>query len=395
MILRTIRTSFTALAAMLAIASVFACASESSVRNVEVTREVTIVKEVPVTVESVTTVEVTREITQVQEVPVTVEVPRIVEVTREPRTVEVTREVTVTRVVAASPSPTIAADGATAVAPISSQVATPATSEPTVVPEIPEGTATPVADASAPDTRFGSWRMEAEQYGSLAVNLFRSKAVSHESPSDAPQLTYQCDNRGGRSFYIDWHQPLATEISEFPRYSNDPFQQFRDDDLDAVAGLAGSLLELTDDLPQNRENTAALDRIWRHLERRWQLDIESSRALVDRVRERNHQGVSMLLDFYAESTDATRQLPFGPPILASIEGRWIVLSDNRTQGNASLVGELTRAYRAISPPSVSGVNPTALVVATVVTPEQPVDFIAKWDITGLDKVISYCRTQGR
>lgn len=390
MILHTIRISFTALAAILAITSVFACASESSVRNVEVTREVTITREVPVTVETVATVEVTREVTQVQEVPVTVEVFRTVEVTREPQRVEVTREVPVTRVVAATP--TIAADGASAVAPTVSRADMAATPTPTAVPAY---TPSPVAVASAPDTRFGSWRMETEQYGSLEVNFFRSEAVTHESPSDAPQLTYQCDNRGGRSFYIDWYQPLATEISEFPRYSDDPFQQFRDNDLDAIAALAGSLLDLTDDLPQNRDNTAALDRMWRHLERRWQLNSESSRDLVDRVRKRNHQGVSILLDFYAESPDATRRLPFGPPVLASIEGRWVVLSEYRTQANAGLVGQLTRAYRDISPPSVSGANTTPMVVATVVTPEQPVEIIAKWKINDLDKVISYCRIQAR
>ncbi len=385
MILRRTRISFTVLSAILAIASVVACTSEPSVRQVEVTREVTVVQEVPVTVETVKTVDVTREASPVQEIPVTVEV------TREPRTVEVTREVPVTRIVAATPA--ITAEDAATELPTPSPVAVAAT--PTAAAVVPKETPTPVARAPSSDTRFGNWRVDKEQYGSLEVHSFRTEAVSHESPSDAPELTYQCDNRGGRLFYIDWYQPLAAEISEFPRYSDDPFQQFRDDDLDAIAALTGSLLDLTEDLPRNRENTSSLNEMWRHLERSRQLDIESSRGLVDRVRKRNHQGVSILLDFYAESADPTQKVQYGPPILESIEGRWIVLSDHRTQGHGGLVGELTRAYRAISPPSVSATNNRPVVVASVVAPDQPVKIVAKWDIDGLGEIISYCRIQAR
>ena len=82
------------------------------------------------------------------------------------------------------------------------------------------------------------------QYGDRTVSYFRIAALTHEASTDAPVLTYRCDTRGGRDLYIDWGQPIATAPSGLPRYPDDPFAQYRDDDLDAMVGFADQMLTL-------------------------------------------------------------------------------------------------------------------------------------------------------
>lgn len=393
MIFRKARSPVHILATVLVIAAAVGCTAQPAVREVEVTREVPVTKEVPVTVQVVDTVEVTREVKEVREIPVTVEILRTVEVTRAPQTVEVTREVPVTRIVAAAP--TVVANDASAELLTPTPLANGMGPTPAATPAVVEKSPTPTPSAPAADVRFGSWRMELEQYGGLEVYSFRNPAVAHETPSEVPVLTYQCDTRGRRALYVDWYQPVSTAYSQVPRYSDDPFEQYRDDDLDAIAGLAGSLLELMDDLALDRGGVSARDEMWKRLDRRWQLNPESSHDLVDRLRERNHQGVSIVLDFYVQPSDPSRWNRYGPPIAASIDDTWIVLSNLRTQASASAVGELQRAYRDVSPPSVISASSPLMVAATVTSPEQPVEIVAKWEISGFQKITSYCRAQAQ
>ena len=266
---------------------------EPVVQQVEVTRLV------PQTLQ----VEVTREVTVVREIPVTLEKIETVAASADLPTavpIEVTREVAVTRIVVATPTPTVNSVPAMpdTVTPVPDSILP----SPTVAHEAATPSPAPTLTAlPATDARFDSWEMDQnqQQYGDRTISYFRTTAVAHETSTDPPLLTYQCDTRGGRAIYIDWGQPISTDASSVLRYSDNPFEQYRDDDLDTMAGLADQMVTLINDLVLYGEGDHAKDEMWKQLDQRWGLTPELSRDLIDRIRKRNHQMVLIELNFYS------------------------------------------------------------------------------------------------
>lgn len=362
------------------------CTGQTEIREVEVTREV------PVTVETVKDVEVTREVQVTQEVPVTVVVTEAVEVTREvevPQTVVVTREVPVTRVAEATrtPAPT------PTVSPADTPTATP---EPV---QTPAPTAAPTPTPISPETsRFHPWRMERKQYAQLDKYLFQIEALDYEFGDRPPTLTYECDYRGRRTMYINWHHPITAASSERPSASRDPFSQYRDIPHYALLEYADGLLGFVDELRLTAREKDDLDEIWSTVEDRWfvgagspSLDGEPTpQMLVDLLRSRTHRSVRISLAFYVDTINPEKPPKYGPPPLANIGGEWILLSD-RTEINPGSLGELRMAIREVfsQPFEVGAKRP--VLTATITSPGQPVHTVAKWDITGIRLVLSHCQ----
>lgn len=362
------------------------CTGQTEIREVEVTREV------PVTVETVKDVEVTREVQVTQEVPVTVAVQATLEVTREvavPQTVVVTREVPVTRVAEATPTP--------APTPTVSPADTPtATPEPV---QTPAPTAAPTPTPISPETsRFHPWRMERKQYAQLDKYLFQIEALDYEFGDRPPTLTYECDYRGRRTMYINWHHPITAASSERPSASRDPFSQYRDIPHYALLEYADGLLGFVDELRLTAREKDDLDEIWSTVEDRWFVGTGSSsldgaptpQMLVDLLLDRTHRSVRISLAFYVETINPEKPPKYGPPPLANIGGEWILLSD-RTEINPGSLGELRMAIREVfsQPFEVGAKRP--VLTATITSPGQPVHTVAKWDITGIGLVLSHCQ----
>ncbi|MCY4558782.1 MAG: hypothetical protein OXF79_20870 [Chloroflexi bacterium] len=354
------------------------------------TIEVEVTREVPVTVETVRNVEVTRQVMATQQVPVTVVVPQTVEVTREvavPQTVEVTRQAPVTRSAAtATPVPSITptATPADTAAETPTPAATPAAAP----------TPTPVPPAT---TRFGSWMLDEQQhYGDREVHRFWNEAL-HQTGTQPPTLTYQCDTRGGRTMYIDWQGPVTAQASDRPSSSRDPFSQYRDVPHYALLEYAAGLLEFVDGLQLTSREQDDFDEIWERVEKRWFIgqgaqEFESDPApdtLVAQLRDRTHRSVRILLAFYQEFIDPEKETKYGPPSLADIEGEWIVLSD-RTQINPGAMGELRPAVRGLYSVPFNKSQKRVVMTATISEPGQPTVAVAKWDVDGIRLVTSHC-----
>ena len=367
-----------------------ACTAQTEIQEVvEVTREV------PVTVETVRNVEVTREVPIIQEVPVTVETVRNVEVTREVVTVEqveVTRNVPVTRLVEIVPTKP-AEQPITVTAPTPNPAAI--TPEPRVTADAPTpeptetGTITPTPE---PAKTFGSWSMRSypTQLGRTTVTHFENAARKWEAGPDAPMLVYECDNRQRRALYIDWDIALSTQLSYFPRYTDDPFRQYRDEDLDALADMADKLLAFVEQADISRVSVGELEQIWKSLQRHWDLDPAEASQLVERMKERNHRSVLVTAGFYIHRKDHPAGLEHGPTYVNEITGTWVVLPGHRTQMDAGDVGSLRQLYRDMEDAVQPGRKIDRLLIAEVKEPAQIGAIMAEWVITGLDKVIGHC-----
>ncbi len=379
------RTTIVSISVALLLAAV-GCTGQPEILEVEVTREV------PVTVEVNNTVEITREVPVTKEVPVTVVVQETLEVTREvavPQTVEVTREVPVTRTAEATPTPA----PAPTVSPSDTPTATP---EPV---QTPAPTAAPTPTPISPETsRFHPWRMERKQYAQLDKYLFQIEALDYEFGDRPPTLTYECDYRGRRTMYINWHHPITAASSERPNSSRDPFSQYRDIPYYALLEYTDGLIEFMDELRLTPRDQDDLDEIWDEVEDRWfvgtgspSLDGEPTpQMLVDLLRSRTHRSVRISLAFYVDTINPEKPPKYGPPPLANIGGEWILLSD-RTEINPGSLGELRMAIREVfsQPFEVGAKRP--VLTATITSPGQPVHTVAKWDITGIRLVLSHCQ----
>ena len=368
-----------------------ACTTQTEIQEVEVTREVTVMQEVPVTVQTVRDVEITRE------VPVTVETVRNVEVTREVVTteqVEVTREVPVTRLVEVVPTqPVEQSTLATAPTPNLAN----GTPEPTITADTPTPEPTVVATITpTPEPAlvkiFGSWSMRPDlaQFGQTKVAYFENAAQKWEAGVDAPMLVYECDSRQQRAMYIDWDIALSTQISYFPRYTDDPFRQYRDEDLDALADMADKLLAFVEEAEINRASVGELEQMWKTLRRHWDIDPVEAAELVERMKERNHRSVLVASEFYIHRKDHPASLEHGPTYVNEITGTWVMLPGHRTQMDTGDLGSLRRLYRDLEDAAPPGSKMDRLLIAEVKEPTQIGSIMAEWEITGLDKVIDHC-----
>lgn len=371
--------------------AVMGCTGQPEIREVEVTREVPVTQEVPVTVAVPQTVEVTREVTVVQEVPVTVTVPQTVEVTREVetlQTVEVTREVPVTRIVAATPDPTLG--GASTISP-DSPTPVPTTTPTPTVPAIP--TPTP-----SPSSRFLSWEMEREYYDERDIFRFWNTALDYPTEGQAPTLTYWCDTRSGRGMHINWHHPVTATSSNVPSSSRDPFSQFRDIPLYALLEYADDILEFVDDLRLSDREQREMDEIWDQVQDRWfagqgtpaeLADDPTPDDLVALLAERTHRSVDIDLDFFQEIVNPDNPPRHRAPSLGTITGTWLLLFD-RTQIYGGALGELRATIRRLYSPQFDTGDTQPVMTATIKEPDQPVITVAKWHIAGIRQVLSHC-----
>ena len=360
--------------------------------TIEVTREVSVTREVPVTVETAKTIEVTRVVER--EILVTTEVVRTAEVTRAPttrQTVEVTREVPVTRLVVVTPTP---APTAPAIDNQSSPNAVPTPTppnDPTGTPS-PDPTVTASSSASGtPAERFGMWEMASDrhQYGDRTTIRFHNVAAEWEGAPEPPVATFQCDSRGGRSLYIDWGIQLTTTVAEVSRYIDDPFEEYRDDDLDALADLALHLLDFMETAKDYAVYETKRNQVWAQLERSRQLDENSAVDLVDRIRRRNHRSVLIDLAFYLEKADVETRSKYGSAPNEEESSTWLVVAGERTYAQPGTVGILKRAYGP-SYDSLVGYKLLHTMTVAVRSPEQPSGLIAKWDIGGLPQAMGRC-----
>ena len=381
------RSSAMTMAALLSV--IIACSAEPQVQEVEVTREVPVTQEVPVTVETVQTVQVTREVPVTQEIPVTVETVQTVQVTREVKTVktvEVTREVPVTRIVSATPVPETPGTS------VESPTATPA---PTLAPVPAVAMATPTATPASETAsqRFGSWEMsESTQYG-RSLFYFRNTAVEWEASPEPPTLTYQCYRGGGRSLYIDWGRPLFLTtkvewVESARQHGVDPFNPRLDYDVTVLVDLADRLLTFVNEADLTRRDKRKRDEIWTEMLDQWGPEklAETPVGLIDRV-DAFLYGVLISLNFFLEKADWDKSLPYEPPFLDNITSKWYVISKQQTRMTAQAAGELKRAYRSY-PREEAGAR-----VMTATVWEQPTMVVAKWEISGIDDVMSYCATK--
>ena len=377
------RTKFFSVVIFVAIA-IFGCAQDPQIITSEVTREI------PVTVETVQTVEVTKE------VPVTVETTRQVEVTRiaeATREIPVTVEVPVTRLVeietTKQPSVTTVAPTATpAATPIPESVST--IEAPTPAPTVPVTT----ASTSGAIKTFGNWRMRSEPvtFGLVTVVHFENIARKWEAGADAPVLVYECDSSGKRAMYVDWSFALTTQISRVPRYTDDPFKQYRDDDLDALAALSDRLLGFVEQAQIHQTDRGKLEQVWKALRTHHNLDPDKAAGLVDRMRERNHRSVLIAAEFYSHRHSHPAGRKYGPTYVDDITGDWIVLPGHRAQMGAGDLGGLKLMYRAVKSSATPGTQTDRLMIAVVKQPEQISTTMAEWEITGLDFVMGHCQS---
>ena len=361
--------------------AIIACSPDPQVVTTEITREV------PVTVETIQTVEVTREIPVTVETTQQIEVTRIAEVTRE---VPITQEVPVTRLVEAIP--TVLAERPTA----TPEPAASATPEPIIVDGVPTPeptTAMTVTPTPEPVTTFDSWRMRSApaEFGHTTVVHFENIARKWEAGAEAPVLVYECDNRQGRSMYVDWYFAVSTQQSYYPRYSNDPFHQYRDEDLDALVNMAGRLLGFVEQAEINRVDAGQLEQLWKSLRTQWRIDPDNAADLVDRVRERSHRIILVAAEFYTHRPDHPAGQKYGPTLVDDITGDWVVLPGHRTQMNAADLGSIRRAYQNVEGAASPRTKTDRLMIARVQEPEQVGSIMAEWEITGLDKVMGHCR----
>ena len=370
--------------------AIIACAQEPQI----ITNEVEVTREIPVTVETLQTVEVTRQ------VPVTVETERQTEVTR---IVETTREIPVTRLVeithaAATPQAAPTKSAAASPTPPATTTAT-ATPEPTVTPTIavaapptptamPSPTPVPAAEPET-DPRFTSWQpIPLTRIGEVNIARFENVAREWKAGIANPVLTYECDSRHRRALHIDWDFPISTSPSTRTLY--DPFQTYRDDDLDAMVDMADQILRFVNEGKFYRSETGKLDEIWKTLKRRWQLEPENAYDLVKRIEERSHNSVVILSAFYTYRRDHEASLRFGPTWIEEISSTWVVLPGHRTQMDSGDVGNLRRIYRNVDSSVPSASDTERLLVITVKEPEQVTPITAEWEISGMDKVIQHC-----
>ena len=347
------RTIFASALSGATVLAVMGCTGQPEIREVEVTREVSVTHEVPVTVEVEKAVEVTREVPVVQEVLVTVTVPQTVEATREVetlQTVEVTREVPITRIVAATPTPTLG--GASTISPNSPTPGPTATPTP-AVSAIP--TPTP-----SPSSRFLSWEMEREYYNERNIFRFWNTALGYRTEGQAPMLTYWCDNRSGRGMYINWHYPITATSSNIPSSSRDPFSPHRDIPLYALLEYADDLLQFVDDLRLSDREQRELDEIWDQVRDRWFVGQGTPAALADDptpddlvalLDERTHRSVDIDLDFFQEIVNPDNPPRHRAPSLATITGTWLLIS-GRTQIYEAGWGNCEPPYGAFTPLSL-------------------------------------------
>ena len=372
-----------AMAMAVLLSAIIACSTETQVREVEVTREVPVTQEVPVTVETVKTVEVTHEVPVTQEIPVTVETIK---------TVEVTREVPVTRIVSATPIPE------TPGTPKESPTETPAPTL-TRVPAVAMATPTATPASETASQRFGSWKTsDPTLYSDRQVFHFHNVAVEWETSLEAPILTYLCDTRGGRSLYIDWGFPLSTErlgrlVNYRPDANDDPYRPHPDYNVDMLVDLADRLLTFVEKADLSERDLRKWDDSWKEMQRQWQsrqrgLGPQTPDELIEYV-DLFLSEVLINLDFFPEKADQDNNLPYGPPILDTISREWYVISRQRTKMEAAGMGELRRAYRSYSPAEAGA----RVMTAIVKEPEQPAEAVAKWDISGLDNIMSHCASK--
>ena len=364
--------------------AIIGCSQDPQIITSEVTREI------PVTVETVQTVEVTKEVPVTVETTRQVEVTRIAEITRE---IPVTVEVPVTRLVEveATEQPLVTAVAPTAT-PIPDATSTP---EPASTIEAPTPTPTvSTAATSTPDSlkTFGDWRMRSEPvtFGPVAVVHFENIARKWEAGADAPVLVYECDSKRQRAMYVDWNFALTTEISRVPRYTEDPFKQYRDDDLDALAALADQLLAFIEQIQIRQVDIGKLEQTWKSLRTHQNLDPDKAAELVERMRERNHRSVLIAAEFYSHRQDHPAAQKYGPTYVDEITEDWIVLPGHRAQMGAGDLGRLKRMYRDIERSVPLGSQFDRLMVATVKQPEQLDTIMAEWEITGLNFVMNHC-----
>ena len=366
----------------LTVIALAACSPQIEYRDVEVTREVDVVREVPVTVELTNTVEVTREI------PVTVQTVRTVEttVTRE---VEATREVPVTRIVTATPEPTT-----TLLAPPPTPMPTvAATPAPTPAPTL-EVVPTPTIP---PQSRFESWQMEDDFHAGRKVSVFRNNAIAHEPLPNAPVITFLCDDRGYRSMYIDWWHPVvgATDTSHTP-YASDYFDVYRQVDANTLlADYARRLHEFVTSVRLSPRDTIQFDGLWRGVQRDYALGTFTSAADLLESDENvkvsaNHGTAIVQLDFAVEIPERVGQDSYRPFSRATIRDNWRVLSNQRTLMGDSAIGSINQSYQTIAPPQSDEDN-LRILTADIEEPDQPVAMSAKWEITGLGKILKHCK----
>ena len=72
---------------------------------------------------------------------------------------------------------------------------------------------------------------------------------------------------------------------------------------------------------------------------------------------------------------------------------WVILSQHRAQMDAGALGELRLAYRDSFPVNeVYSGESVRTVVGRIKAPEQHAPAVAKWEISGLPKVMSHCRS---
>ena len=213
---------------------------------------------------------------------------------------------------------------------------------PTATPAVP---VTPAPAAA--DRRFDSWRLDPEprEYGFRTFYTFRNTAVGWEVATQAPELIYECDSYGGRAVYIDWQMPLVTTSSTISRYTEDPFKQYRDLNLDRINEMADHLFRLVDGLELHHQNAYERDEMWRDLEEEWQIDSESAPRLIESMRRRNHRSLLITLEFFVERADPEERLRFDPLLREIITSVWVILSQHRAQMDAGALGKLRLAYK--------------------------------------------------
>ena len=383
-----VAVTLTFMAAVLLALGFIACSAEPEIREVTVTREVPVVREIPVTVEIPRNVEITREVPVTREIPVTVEVVQTVEVpvTRQiVREIEVTREVPVTPVVSPTPQP----------------AATP-TPSPTLVP-----TPTP----PPPMSRFGSWQHDQDFHALRTVSTFRNVATFHDPLPDAPVLTFLCDDRGYRSMYIDWRHPVVGVLdTSLSPYASDPFDIYREVDANTLlADYARRLHEFVTGVRLDAQDSGRFRELWRQIQRDYDLsELTSSEDLVelaepddpeesdgteedDEIILSANRGSALIhLDFAVEIPRFLREEWYRPSVRATIRSDWRVLPNQRTLMGDGAIGSIHQSYYRIGPPQ-SEEDSHRAITATVAEPEQPIAMFAKWEVTGLDRVLEHCR----
>lgn len=192
--------------------------------------------------------------------------------------------------------------------------------------------------------------------------------------------------------YIDWGIALSTQVSYFPRYTDDPFRQYRDEDLDALANMADQLLAFVEHAEINRISisSAKLEQMWKSLRAHWDLDPTKAAELVARMQERNHRSVLIASEFYVHRLDHPATLKHGPTYVNEITEAWVVLPGYRTQMDAGDLGRLRKLYQDLEDAAPPGSKIDRLLIAEVKEPAQIGSIMAEWEIAGLDQAMGHC-----